>query len=373
MANIRTCNKHNMIACVEKTAQNADFYQIIDSPHGCSINYSFVGLNPDLIGPLSFNNFGATASPPIDHMMLPPHSRPRDIGYEGNLAHLHLLAKPQFRPQGSLATNQKFNFSLMILTGMLGHISNGTPFLMYPREVKRLKRQTLSQAKQIIKLKAKLKKLSKFVAPVVKHHAFWVENQNLKKQKRRRKKHKKKVSSVKLGRNKDEGTLSEEHNVQEEDTTHPFFDDIVDKDAAVTPLIWKETTLNFEDEAGPSSPLRPIQIVESEEHLKAAEVLKKTTLQQIRALETNKDEELLEKSKLNGMQEEEMRRGLKIEENKAKDYFKEPTSLAFKKEINDGVFLKRERNGEVEGKSWQKDSQGKGKLQLLKNSSIKES
>ncbi|GJZ60199.1 putative ribonuclease H-like domain-containing protein [Tanacetum coccineum] len=34
-----------------------------------------------------------------------------------------------------LATNQKFNFSLMILTGMLGHISNGTPFLMYPRFV----------------------------------------------------------------------------------------------------------------------------------------------------------------------------------------------------------------------------------------------
>ncbi|GJV28703.1 hypothetical protein Tco_1385151 [Tanacetum coccineum] len=34
-----------------------------------------------------------------------------------------------------LATNQKFNFSLMILNGMLGHISNGTPFLMYPRFV----------------------------------------------------------------------------------------------------------------------------------------------------------------------------------------------------------------------------------------------
>ncbi|GKF07021.1 hypothetical protein Tco_0041245, partial [Tanacetum coccineum] len=103
------------------------------------------------------------------------------------------------------------------------------------REVKRLKRQTLSQAKLIIKLKAKLKKLSKFVAPVVKHHALWVENQNLKKQKRRRKKQKKKVSSVKLGRNKDEGTLSEEHNVQEEDTTHPFFDDIADQDAMNSP------------------------------------------------------------------------------------------------------------------------------------------
>ncbi|GJZ48140.1 hypothetical protein Tco_0601972 [Tanacetum coccineum] len=59
------------------------------------------------------------------------------------------------------------------------------------------------------------------------------ESQNLKKQKRRRKKQRKNVSSVKLGRNKVEGTLSEEHYVQEEDTADPFFDDIVDKDAAV--------------------------------------------------------------------------------------------------------------------------------------------
>ncbi|GJR49939.1 hypothetical protein Tco_1400460 [Tanacetum coccineum] len=104
------------------------------------------------------------------------------------------------------------------------------------REVKRLKRQTLSQAKQILKLKTKLKKLSKFVQPVVKHHAFWVESQNLKKRrKKQRKKHKKKVSSVKLGRNKEEGTLSEEHYVQDDYTADPFFEDIVDKDAAVTP------------------------------------------------------------------------------------------------------------------------------------------
>ncbi|GKE72729.1 hypothetical protein Tco_1534770 [Tanacetum coccineum] len=106
------------------------------------------------------------------------------------------------------------------------------------REVRRLKKQTLFQAKQIIKLKTKLKKLSKFVQPVVKHHAFWVESQNLKKKRKKQKqqkKHKKKVSSVKLGRNKDEGTLSEEHYVQEEDTADPFFDNIADKDAAVTP------------------------------------------------------------------------------------------------------------------------------------------
>ncbi|GJW92571.1 hypothetical protein Tco_0170124, partial [Tanacetum coccineum] len=110
----------------------------------------------------------------------------------------------------------------------------------------------------------------------------------------------------------DEGTLSEEHNVQEEDTSHPFFDDIVDKDAAVTPDLERKSdeteevnieekeasnvksgeteeldlettqstarqgtitprTLNFEDEAGPSSPLRPIQVMESEEHLKSVD------------------------------------------------------------------------------------------------------
>ncbi|GJR43989.1 hypothetical protein Tco_1312092 [Tanacetum coccineum] len=453
MANIRTCNKHNMIACVEKTAQNADFYQIIDYLTGCSINYSLL-VDPDLIGPW-LQQFWTTASLRVINDV--PHIRAmvagkkiliseetiradllfddangvdcfpkqviwdtlRDIGYEGNLAQL-TFSKPLFSPQWKylihvllhclspkstsweqfgtniasalvgLATNQNFNFSLMIMNGMLGHISNGTPFLMYPRfvqlflnkqlegvdrpqdfmpsvtlpskiftfmrkhspkfscritpltpsmlevvtalaaeeehstsphskaassardaqgtpsqsaaqasisqgtadvqgtaslqgtaaslgtarlqgtaaiptspndytptdasqtsggdeglldiyalnrEVRRLKKQTLSQAKQILKLKAKLKKLSKFVQPVVKHHAFWVESQNLKKQKRRRKKQKKKVSSVKMGRNKEEGTLSEEHYDQEEDTADPFFDDVVDKDAAVAPDI----------------------------------------------------------------------------------------------------------------------------------------
>ncbi|GJS00161.1 hypothetical protein Tco_0316669 [Tanacetum coccineum] len=448
MANIRTCNKHNMIACVEKTEHNADFHQIIDYLAGCSINYSLL-VDPDLIGPW-LQQFWATASLRVINEV--PHIRAtvavagkriliseetiradllfddangvdcfpkqviwdslRDIGYEGNLAQL-TFSKPLFSPQWKylvhvllhclspkstsweqfgtniasalvgLATNQKFNFSLLIMNGMLGHISNGTPFIMYPRfiqlflnkqlegvtrptnflpsvtlpskvftfmrknspkfsgritpltppmlevvtalaaeeahstsphsraassprdaqgtpsqsaahdsnlqgtaasqgtaslqgtaesqgtaaipkspndytptdasqtsggdeglldlyalnrEVRRLKKQTLSQAKQIHKLKAKLKKLSKFVQPVVKHHALWVESQNLKKRrKRQRKKHKKKVSSVKVGRNKDEGTLSEEHYVQEDYSADVFFEDIVDRNAAVTP------------------------------------------------------------------------------------------------------------------------------------------
>ncbi|GJX51025.1 hypothetical protein Tco_0277870 [Tanacetum coccineum] len=60
MATIRSCNKHNMIACVEKTAQNADFYQVIDFLTGCSINYSLL-VDPDLIGPW-LQQFWATAT-----------------------------------------------------------------------------------------------------------------------------------------------------------------------------------------------------------------------------------------------------------------------------------------------------------------------
>ncbi|GJU22071.1 hypothetical protein Tco_1155413 [Tanacetum coccineum] len=187
-----------MIACVEKTAQNADFYQIIDYLTGCSINYSLL-VDPDLIGPW-LQQFWATASLRVINDV--PHIRAmvagkkiliseetiradllfddangvdcfpkqviwdtlRDIGYEGNLAQL-TFSKPLFSPQWKylvhvllhclspkstsweqfgtniasalvgLATNQKFNFSLMIMNGMLGHISNGTPFLMYPRFV----------------------------------------------------------------------------------------------------------------------------------------------------------------------------------------------------------------------------------------------
>ncbi|GKG31502.1 hypothetical protein Tco_0426452, partial [Tanacetum coccineum] len=49
------------------------------------------------------------------------------------------------------------------------------------REVRRLKKQTISQAKQIHKLKVKLKKLSTRVKPLVKHHILWVKSQKLKK------------------------------------------------------------------------------------------------------------------------------------------------------------------------------------------------
>ncbi|GJY07847.1 putative ribonuclease H-like domain-containing protein [Tanacetum coccineum] len=101
----------------------------------------------------------------------------RDIGYEGNLAQL-TFSKPLFSPQWKylvhvllhclspkstsweqfgtniasalvgLATNQKFNFSLMIMNGMLGTNSNGTPFLMYPRLSSAIFEQAVRGSKQ---------------------------------------------------------------------------------------------------------------------------------------------------------------------------------------------------------------------------------
>ncbi|GJX05597.1 hypothetical protein Tco_0191513 [Tanacetum coccineum] len=253
------------------------------------------------------------------------------------------------------------------------------------KEVRRLKKQTLSQAKQIRKLKAKLKKLSK-----------------------------KKVSSVKLGRNKDEGNLSEEHHGQDDevfDATEaavtPDFErksdetealerksdeteqvDIEEeKDAsdvksgdteeldleeiqstarqsAVTPR-----TLNFEDEAGPSSPIHQTQEEEPKEQFKDDELLadillnrprglsipgpmqsqpqqptqatdpkekgkgilieepkkKKLSLQQIRALETKNDEEVARKIQAEWDAEEERKRLEALK--KPKTILKKPTSL----------------------------------------------
>ncbi|GJS75342.1 hypothetical protein Tco_0725223 [Tanacetum coccineum] len=395
MANIRTCNKHNMIACVEKTEHNADFHQIVDYLTGCSINYSLL-VDPDLIGPW-LQQFWATAS--LSSINEVPHIRAmvagkrvliseetiradllfddadgvdcfpkqviwdslRDIGYEVlrdiNGVQMGLLASALGRirtnkssiffgdyewnastycnvlssqgessPRDAQGTPTQSAAQASILQGTAdfqgtaeaqgaadipqspndytptdeSQTSGGDEGLLdlyaLNREVRRLKKQNISQAHKIHKLKAKLKKLSKGVKPLVKHHILWVKSQKLKK---RGKKQKKKVSSVKLGRNKDEGNLSEEHHDQD-DHNHTAFVyedfDATDAVVAVTPDLERKSdeteqviieeekdtsdvksgdteeldleriqstarqsavtprTLNFDDEAGPSSP-----------------------------------------------------------------------------------------------------------------------
>ncbi|GKC87615.1 hypothetical protein Tco_1148264 [Tanacetum coccineum] len=299
------------------------------------------------------------------------------------------------------------------------------------REVRRLKKQTISQAKQIHRLKVKLKKLSNGVKPVVEHHALWVKRENLKKRRRKqRKKQRKKVSSVKLGRNKDESNLSEEDNDQDDHTAFVYED--FDATAFVTPDLERKNdeteerkndeteerkndetqerksdeieeaiieekdtsdvksrdtkeldleeiqstarqsvvtprTLNFEDEAGPSSPIHQTQEEEPKEQFKDDELLadillnrprglsipgpmqsqpqqptqatdpkekgkgilveepkkKKLTLQQIR-----NDEEVARKVQAEWDAEEERKRLEDLKKPKPKTISKKPTSLA---------------------------------------------
>ncbi|GJX22584.1 hypothetical protein Tco_0227029 [Tanacetum coccineum] len=410
-----------MIACVEKTAQNADFYQIIDYLTGCSINYSLL-VDPDLIGPW-LQQFWTTASLRVINDV--PHIRAMVAGKKILISEETILLRvPHGEQLGTniasvpsrIAYESKFNFSLDDNEWNARTISIGNTFLMYPRDAqgypskvllqgivlsngllyvpgtdthkgllllqgfcciyRRLKKQTLSQAKQIIKLKAKLKKLSKFVQPVVKHHAIWVDSQRHKKRSKKHKKHKKKVSSVKLGRNKEEVDETEEINIEEKEASNVKSGDTEELDLETTQSTARQSTitprtLNFEDEAGPSSPLRPIQVMESEEQLKVAEVLvaisrprglsipgsiqtqpqqssqgtdpkdkgkgilveepkkKKLTLQQIRALETTNDEEVARKIQAEWDAEEERKRFEELKKAKPKTTLRvKPTSLA---------------------------------------------
>ncbi|GJY53186.1 hypothetical protein Tco_0444850 [Tanacetum coccineum] len=196
MAIMNSCNKHNMIACVEKTERNADFHEVIDFLTRCSVNYALV-VSPDVIQQwiqqfwstakvrmlnevahieakvagkkilvseatvrtdLMFNDEDGTNC--FDNQVI--WDTLQDIGYEGSLTLLS-FSKPLFSPQWKylvhtllhcvsskssswdqfgtniasalvgLATNQKFNFSKLIFDGMLRNLKDSKPFLMYPR------------------------------------------------------------------------------------------------------------------------------------------------------------------------------------------------------------------------------------------------
>ncbi|GJX06529.1 hypothetical protein Tco_0194461 [Tanacetum coccineum] len=223
MAIMNSCNKHNMIACVEKTERNADFHEVIDFLTGCYVNYALL-VSPDVIQQfwntakvrminevahieakvagkkilvseasvrtdLMFNDEDGTNC--FDNQVI--WDTLRDIGYEGSLTLLS-FSKPLFSPQWKylvhtllhclsskssswdqfgtniasalvgLATNQKFNFSKLIFDGMLRNLKDSKPFLMYPRFIqlflnKQLK--DLYQDKATLSKKKKLKKAHK--------------------------------------------------------------------------------------------------------------------------------------------------------------------------------------------------------------------
>ncbi|GJX27962.1 hypothetical protein Tco_0236041, partial [Tanacetum coccineum] len=142
-------------------------FNFLVSSLDASINYSLL-VDPDLIGPW-LQQFWATASLRVINEV--PHIRAMVAGKRILISEetiradllfddadgvdcpqlkylVHVLTFTVLSPKSTsweqfgtniasalvgLATNQKFNFSLMIMNGMLGHIANGKPFLMYPR------------------------------------------------------------------------------------------------------------------------------------------------------------------------------------------------------------------------------------------------
>ncbi|GJW30181.1 hypothetical protein Tco_0047056 [Tanacetum coccineum] len=190
------------------------------------------------------------------------------------------------------------------------------------------KKQTLAQAKFISQAQGQTQEPgSQVVAPVVKASCFLDV-----------------AITPNLERKSDE---TEEVNIEEKEASNVKSGETEELDLETTQSTARQgtitpRTLNFEDEAGPSSPLRPIQVMDSEEQHNAAEVLvsisrprglsipgpiqtqpqqptqgtdpkdkgkgilveepkkKKLTLQQIRALETTNDEEVARKFKLSG-------------------------------------------------------------------------
>ncbi|GJW25053.1 putative ribonuclease H-like domain-containing protein [Tanacetum coccineum] len=149
--------------------------------------------------------------------------------------------------------------------GYEGHISNGTPFLMYPRIVQHAAEEEQSTSPH--------SRLRLFSTPLSTRYCFpsctatlWtaeIQRTADFQAKRRRKRNQKKVSFSQNWRNKDEELVSEDPRKLDLETTQSTA-----RQGTITPR-----TLNFEDEAGPSSPLHPIQVMDYEEQHTAAEVL----------------------------------------------------------------------------------------------------
>ncbi|GJS40152.1 hypothetical protein Tco_0565195 [Tanacetum coccineum] len=350
MANIRTCNKHNMIACVEKTAQNADFYQIIDFLTGCSINYSLL-VDPDLIG-LWLQQFWATASLKVINDV--PHIRAKVAGKKilirkqtsswtyslmmkmelnaflsklfGTCSEILATRREVDRPQDFvpsfhfssklLAAEEDIVLVLILRPASFARDAQGTPTKLLPHSQRYCVRTRLRLTHDAASIpKSPMILLPQWVSNI------WTKQISSSKPSSRT------VQIVcrhsNLGWNMDKGNFVEEHFVQNEDNSRSFFDDFANKDAAVTPDV---------------EPKR-----------------RKLTLQQISAWKLKMMRRLLNNSS-EWDAEEERKRFEELKENKAKDYFEETYFSCSRKKSND-EFLKtlfprdsEERKGDVEGK-----------------------
>ncbi|GJW99980.1 hypothetical protein Tco_0183894 [Tanacetum coccineum] len=378
MATIRTCNKHNMIACVEKTAQNADFYQIIDYLTGCSINYSLL-VDPDLIRTMA-STFWLPASLRIAFLSKLFGTCSEILATRSKSTAWRQFGTNIASALVGLATNQKFNFSLMIMNGMLGHISNGTPFLMYPRFIQLFLNKQLEGVARpqdfipSVTLPSKIftfmrkhsPKFSCKITPLTPHMlevvtALAAEEAHSTSPHSRDARDALRKSALMKAKSEKK---------QKKNTSSVKWRGIKKKKEKVMNL--KKINVEEKRLQCPSSPIRPTQNIEPEEQFKVDEVLvdisrprglsipgpiqsqpqpqqpsqatdpkdkgkgilveepkkKKLTLQQIRALETTNDEEVAKKIQAEWDAEEERKRFEKLKKAKPKTTLRKSTTLA---------------------------------------------
>ncbi|GJX85408.1 hypothetical protein Tco_0336182 [Tanacetum coccineum] len=219
MANIRTCNKHNMIACVEKTEHNADFHQIVDYLTGCSINYSLL-VDPDLIDSFTVLNKQVRRS---NHQNQSRVSSTASLLFPLRLKVLQRYGSrypTQIADQASISQSTLLDFQVTA-------------------EAQRLKKQTIFSAKQSSLAQGQLKKLSRRGTTSVVHQHSLGKKSELKK---RRRIQRRRLSSSNW-RNKVESNLSEEHHIKRPSTIVGLF---VYEDAMLQKLL-KENQ-NVQDE-----------------------------------------------------------------------------------------------------------------------------
>ncbi|GKB69291.1 hypothetical protein Tco_0930703 [Tanacetum coccineum] len=140
MANLEFCDKHNMVAFLEKSTGSAGFHQVIDFLNRSHICYALT--KKPAVSVSFIKQFWRSAEASTDDngevkiiATIDGHSLSIT---EGSYDNPKKTAWEQFSSNIAtavicLATNRKFNFSRMIFEHMVSNISSPHKFLMYPR------------------------------------------------------------------------------------------------------------------------------------------------------------------------------------------------------------------------------------------------
>ncbi|GJW33057.1 hypothetical protein Tco_0053089 [Tanacetum coccineum] len=186
MASLDLCSKHNMVAYLEKTDGNTEFYQIMDFLIRSSIYYALTGKNfSGKVTPLfdsmlvqQTEDEGAALERPSDSQPIPspPHPSKDQTQTDPSPRLSPSIAIPDSNPEGSGGNHggQSSND-----TSLSGNEDGLTLQSVYDLCMS-LCQQVTARAKEIKALKAQAMKLKKGVKLLIIHHKAWMKSVALK-------------------------------------------------------------------------------------------------------------------------------------------------------------------------------------------------